>query len=265
MNNKNVMEIFAANAIILVSMFVFGFLGLSEVGIVFAAGALSFIMLRGNLLSVAFGVVLVFAADFASVLSFNFINSLMVCMCAFGLNFAIRAKMGLLNTTVAGIVGIFAAIAVFLAVAEIFNIEGMRISDIKAVTEEVSKAVDTIMVQTGLDRAYSPAEAAKLKSLTSMVMLPISLISMAVLISYYAVCVVKKMLKTVKSDLCAKIIDFSYIKAERLCLAIWILSLVLFSGFAMKNQVISAAGFCMLYILSAFYVICGISILWYFI
>ena len=72
------------------------------------------------------------------------------------------------------------------------------------------------------------------------------------------------MLKVVKSDLCEKIIDFSYIKAERICLALWLLSLVLFSGFAMKNQVISAAGFCMLYILSAFYVICGISILRYF-
>ena len=87
-----------------------------------------------------------------------------------------------------------------------------------------------------------------------MVMFPISLVSVTTVISYCSVCVAKKMLKVVKSDLCEKIIDFSYIKAERICLALWLLSLVLFSGFAMKNQVISAAGFCMLYILSAFYV-----------
>lgn len=264
MNNKNIIEIFTADAIILAAMFIFGFVGLGEIGIVFAAGALSFIMLRGNMFSVALGVILVFVSDFASMLSFNFINSLTVCMCAFGINFAVRAKMGLLNTTVSGIVGIFAAIAVFFAVAELFKIEGMKISDIRAITEETGKVIDAVMAQSGLDKLYSPAETAKLKSLTSMIMFPVSLISVATGISYYSVCVLKKMLKTVKSDLCAKIADFSHIKAERLCLAVWIVSLALFSGFAMKNQVISAAGFCMLYILSVFYVVCGISVLWYF-
>ncbi len=264
MNNKNIIEIFTADAIILAAMFIFGFFDLGEIGIVFSAGALSFIMLRGNLFSVALSVVLVFAADFASMLSFNFINSITVCMCAFGINFAIRAKMGILSTTVSGIVGIFAAIAVFFAVAEIFKIEGMQISDIRAIKEEIIKVIDNIMVQSGFDKAYSPTEAVKLKNLASMVMFPVSLISVAAFISYYSVCVVKKMFKIVKSDLCANISDFSHIRAERMCLAIWIVSLALFSGFEMKNQVISAAGFCMLYILSAFYVICGISILWYF-
>lgn len=264
MNNKDLKEIFLACSLILVSMLAFGYVKMAEIGIVLASGALGFIMLRGNMVSVVLGVALTFAADFAADMSFNFLNGLIVCMCGFSLNFALRAKWKLLSSMTAGVAGVLVAFALSFCMAELFGIDGMKLSDARTFFAEVSETVDLAAEQAGFSEIYSTADISIIKNMVSMIMVPVSFITMAVLISYYALCVLKKMLKSAKSELAVGIADFSHIKADKLCALMWVLSAALFVGISMSNQVIGAAAFCMLYILSAFYYICGISVMWYF-
>lgn len=265
MNKKSdVKFILGIFLIMAVSFIALSFLGLYPVGLSIISGMLSFIMLRGNMVTAILGAVFVFALDSLVRLTFSFASGLEICFCALMINLAVRGRGKLLMVTMLGTLGILLGAAASVGIGEIANVEGFRISDVKALISAMNDQTALIFELAGLKEMYTASEALFLLSFFKMVTVPLSLIMGTVLWSYFSVWVLKKIMKIRKDDLCDGISDFIHIRADRMCFLMLVLSFVLYVFMAERNMVISAAAFCMFFILGAFFFVCGLSIVSFF-
>ncbi len=250
--------------IMAVSFIALSVLGLYSVGCCVLSGMLSFIMLRGNMITALLGAVFVFALDSLVNLTFSFASGLEICFCALMINLAVRSRGKLFMVTMLGALGILLGALASFGIGEIANVEGFRFSDIKALTSAMNEQTALIFESAGLKEIYTSSEALFLLSFFKMVTVPLTFITGIVLWSYFSVWVLKKIMKIKKDDLCDGISDFIYIRADKMCFLMLVLSFALYVLMAKSNMVISAAAFCMFFILGAFFFACGLSIVSFF-
>lgn len=258
--NSKFKEFCLACGFMVAAMSVFYIIGFGALSVVSAAAALCFIMLRCNMACVVTGVVLVFITDGVLNWSFSFFYGLVICLSAMCINLAVRNHCGLLKVCIAGVLGIFTAYAVSFFVAEIFDLEGFRIADVKYMFEQIGETFKSIMVQSGAAELYTENELASAVNFALMSVVPSTVILTAAAVSFFIIAVVKKMMEMVKSDMCRAICGFSQIWADKTCFVILAVSFLVYLLFSSGNQIIGAAAFAMSFVLSVYLYICGLSV-----
>lgn len=260
MNNKNYKEFFALNSFLILAMLVFGTLGFGFLGAVCASAVVCACMLKNDALGIVVSIALAFVTDSMVNISFSYAGGLVIVFCAFCVNWALREKRGLLYTVAYGVLGMFAAFAIVLAIGELSG-SGIRVADIKELTGQMQNLVFENMKNTGFDELYSENQLSRLVDIAFMSMIPAFVISASCVYSYLTVAIIKKIEKKLGNDICSHLADFTQIKADKMCMAVMIVSFLAYMFTAEEHIVICAAMFCMFFLIAAFYMVCGISVI----
>lgn len=260
MSNR-VKEIFIAYGFLVASMAILYILGFGGLMLSFAIATLCFVMLRGNVVQVVVGFVLVFATNCILRLSFSFVDGIVICISAMCISAAIKTHAGLLKACMFGVGGVLVGFAISITIAEVFNIEGFRIADLKAVTAQASDVLVSVLSNSEESYALAGIHKSDIEEFVNFAMMgtvPSVLIIVFTGVIYISVMILKKMMGMVKSDFCKEISKFSEIRADKSTALIVVaaLGIYMFS----KSRVIGAAAFAMLMCLSVFYCVCTLSI-----
>lgn len=269
MKKRNYKEFFTLNSFLVLAMILFGTFKLGFLGGICASAVVCFFMLKSDAVGVVVSALITFLTDAMVNFAFNYTAITVMIFCALFINLALRGKKNLLYTVAYGVGGILAAFAVTIAFSQAFDVVGMRLGDIREYCENIRQFLESIFYFIG--SAYTEYDintvGNQLDAIVDvfyMSMIPAVVIAVSCVYSYLTVAVLKKIEKKLKYDVCDYLTDFTKIKADKMCIAVLLIS---FFGYALALTdyiQISAAMFCILILIVIFYGVCGISVFAYF-